>query len=127
MQRIILIFGLLIVALGWAGWSLKAASSGAALGHPPQTAPAATIAAVRRNPQAFAGKTICLTGRMTERCPTAGCWFDLDDGTGSLRVDAGAGGFSVSGLPMGARLKAFGRVEAEPGEDPQLVAVGVRS
>lgn len=127
MQRLILIFCLLIAALGWAGWSLRAASSRRELGHPPHAAVSATIAAVRRNPKAFAGKTICLTGHMTERCPTAGCWFYLNDGTGSLRVDAGAGGFSVSALPLGARLTVFGRVVSERGEDPELAAVGARS
>src|SRR5712691_6723691 len=127
MQRLIIIACLLLAALGWAGWSLHAASSSRELGHPPRAAVTTTIAAVRRNPGAFAGKMICLTGRMTERCPTAGCWFYLNDGTGDLRVDAQQGGFSVLGLPMGARLAVFGRIAREPGEDPQLEAVGARS
>jgi hypothetical protein len=127
MQRIIIIACLLLTALGWAGWSLRAGSSSRELGHPPRAAVSATIAAVRRNPRAFAGKTICLTGRMTERCPTAGCWFYLNDGTGDLRVDAREGGFSVLGLPLGARVMVFGRIVHEPGEDPQLAAVGLRS
>jgi hypothetical protein len=126
MQRVIIIASLLLAALGWAGWSLRAASPSRELGHPPRTAAAATIGAVRHNPRAYAGKTICLTGRMTERCPTAGCWFYLNDGTGDLRVDAQEGGFSVLGLPMGARLAVFGHIVQEPGEDPQLAAVGVR-
>ena len=127
MQRAFLIAFLLIAAFGWAGWSLHAASASRELGHPPRTAVTTTIAAVHQNPHAFAGKTIGLTGRMTERCPTAGCWFYLSDGTGDLRVDAQEGGFSVLGLPMGARLTVFGRVVREPGEDPQLEAVGARS
>jgi hypothetical protein len=127
MQRAVVIFCLLLAALGWAGWSLRAASSGRALGHPPRAALAAHIAGILRNPQPFMGKTLSLTGRMTERCPTAGCWFYLNDGTGSLRVDAGAGSFSVLGLPMGARLTVFGRLIHESGEEPQLAAVGARS
>src|SRR2546428_3718293 len=127
MQRVIIIACLLLAALGWVGWSLRAASSSRALGHPPRTAIPTTVAAVRRNPHAFAGKTISLTGRMTECCPTAGCWFYLNDGTGDLRVDAREGGFSVLGLPVGSRLRVFGTITHEPGEDPQLAAVGARS
>src|SRR5260370_39861196 len=67
---------------------------------------------------------LSLTGHMTERCPTAGCWFYLNDGTGDLRVDAQEGGFSVLGLPLGARLTVFGHIVQEPSEDPQLAAAG---
>src|SRR5207302_4418766 len=113
--------------VGWATWLLRAASSSRELGHPPLHAPRTMIAAVRRNPVGFAGKTVKLMGRMTERCPSAGCWFYLNDGTGDIRVDAGAGNFSVSGLPIGARMTVYGKVIREPGEDPQLAGVGVRS
>jgi hypothetical protein len=126
MRRVVVIACLLLLAAGWATWSLRAASSSRELGHPPLTAPRTTIAAVRRNPVAFVGKTVKLMGRMTERCPSAGCWFYLNDGTGDIRVDAGAGGFSVLGLPMGARIIVFGTLIQEPGEDPQLAAVGAR-
>jgi hypothetical protein len=126
MQRVITIACLLFLAVGWAAWSLRAAASGRVLGYPPAAAPAVTIAAVRRQPGAYGGKTLALTGRMTDRCPSAGCWFYLNDGTGELRVDAGAGRFSVLGVPIGARMTVFGQVICEPGEGPQFVAAGVR-
>jgi hypothetical protein len=126
MRRVVLIICLLLLAAGWTTWSLRAASSSRVLGHPPLTAPRISIAALRQNPGAFAGKTVRLLGRITERCPSAGCWFYLNDGTGDIRVDAGAGGFSVLGLPIGARLIVFGTVVQEPGEEPQLAAVGAR-
>jgi hypothetical protein len=127
MRRVLIIVCLLMLAACWTAWSLHAASTSRELGHPPQTAIAATVAAIRRNPSVFAGKNLSLTGRMTERCPTAGCWFYINDGTGDLRVDLGDGNFSVSGLRVGARLTVFGTVLQEPGEDPQLAGVGVRS
>ena len=127
MRRVLIIACLLMVAACWAAWSLRAASESRELGHPPRTAVAATIEAVRRDPGAFVGKMISLTGRMTERCPTAGCWFYLNDGTGDLRVDAQPGNFSVSGLPIGARITVYGTLLQEPGEDVQLAGVGVRS
>jgi hypothetical protein len=127
MRRVLIIVCLLMLAACWTAWSLRAASSSRELGHPPRTATPATIAAIRRDPTAFAGQMLALTGQMTERCPTAGCWFYLNDGTGDLRVDLGAGNFSVSGLPVGARLTVYGKVIQEPGEDLQLAGVGVRS
>jgi hypothetical protein len=127
MRRVLTIACLLMLAAAWASWSIHAASSCHELGQLPRTSVPATVAAVRRDPAAFAGKMLSLTGRMTERCPTAGCWFYLNDGTGDLRVDAGAGNFSVSGLPIGARVTVYGKVIQEPGEDPQLAGVGVRS
>ncbi len=126
MQRAIVIACLLMLAACWATWSLRAASAGRVLGHPPATAPSTTIAALQRDPGLLAGKLVALTGRMTDRCPSAGCWFYLNDGTGDLRVDAGAGRFSVLGLPIGARITVFGKLTLEPGEAPQLAAVGAR-
>lgn len=126
MRRALLIACILLMAAGWATWSLRAASSSRVLGQPPRAASPTTIAAVRQNPGAFSGKTVSLTGRMTQCCPSAGCWFYLNDGTGELRVDARAGAFSVLGVPIGARLTVFGTVTQEPGEDLQLAAVGAR-
>jgi hypothetical protein len=127
MPRVIIIACLLMVIVCWATWTLRAASSGRELGRPPRGAVIATIDALRRSPGTFAGKTIAVSGQLTQRCPTAGCWFYLNDGTGDLRVDARPGSFSVLGLPIGARLTVYGRLVREPGEDLQFAAVGARS
>ena len=127
MQRVIIIACFLLLLVCWASWTLKAASSGHQLGRPASGAVSATIDGLRRRPGAFTGKTVAVTGQMTKRCPTAGCWFYLSDGTGDLRVDARPGSFSVLSVPIGARLTVFGRLVREPGEDLQLAAVGARS
>lgn len=127
MSRVIIIACLLMVIVCWASWTLRAASSGHELGSPPRQAVATTIAALRGNPGAFSGKMVAVTGQMTQRCPTAGCWFYLNDGTGDLRADARAGNFSVLSLPTGARLTVYGRLVREAGEDLQIAAVGARS
>jgi hypothetical protein len=127
MQRVVVLTCLMIVAVCWATWTLRAASSNHILGRPAAAAVATTIGAIRRNSGAFVGKTVAITGRMTSRCPSAGCWFYVDDGTGDLRVDAKEGGFSVLGVPLGTRLTVSGTVVCEPGEDPQLFASGARS
>ena len=126
MQRVIVLICLLLAAVGWATWTLRAASGERILGQPPVTAAETTIAAVRQQPDSFAGQTVAITGRITQCCPSAGCWFYLNDGTGNLRVDARPGGFSVLGLPTGAQVTAYGVLTQEPGEDLQLSAVGAR-
>src|SRR6478672_3326638 len=102
MQRAVVLICLLVFAVGWATWTMRAASSLHDLGRIPRGAARATIARIRRDPHAVSGKMVAVTGRMTDRCPTAGCWFYLNDGTGDLRVDAREGGFSVLGVPVGA-------------------------
>jgi hypothetical protein len=126
MQRVILLLCLLLLAVCWSTWSLRAASLGRDLGRPPRVAVRTSISELRRRPAAFAGQTVAVTGQITDRCPTAGCWFYLNDGTSSLRVDARAGAFSVLGLPIGARLTVFGTLVQEPDEEQQLSAVGAR-
>ena len=41
-------------------------------------------------------------------------------------MDAREGGFSVLGLPIGARLTVFGTVVQEPGEDLEIATLLVR-
>jgi hypothetical protein len=126
MQRVILLLCLLLLAVCWSTWNLRAASVGRDLGRPPQAAVRVRIGELLRRPAAFAGQTVAVTGQITDRCPTAGCWFYLNDGIASLRVDAREGGFSVLGLPVGARLTVFGTLVHEPDEELQLSAVGAR-
>lgn len=127
MQRVIVIISLLMLVVCWATWTLQAASSGHELGRPARGAISATIAELRRTPGAFRDKAVAVTGQVTKRCPTAGCWFYLNDGTGDLRIDARPGSFSVLSVPIGARLTVFGRLVQEPAEDLQIAAVGARS
>lgn len=127
MQRVIIIACLLMVAVCWANWTLRAASTTHELGRPPSGAVIATVAELRQNPTAFSGKMVAVTGQLTQKCPTAGCWFYLNDGTGDLRVDARPGSFSVSSLPVGARVTVYGKLVRESGADLQIAAVGVRS
>lgn len=66
---------------------------------------------------------ITLNGTMTDKCPTAACWFHLKDTTGVVKVDVKAAGFTVTDIPNGAALQVSGRYNKETGE---VEASGVR-
>ena len=81
-----------------------------------------TVLAVR------AGDTppvVTLTGTMTEKCPVAGCWFRLTDGTGTIKVDTQAAGFVVADVPLETRMTVAGKI-VESGDEIIIEASGVR-
>jgi len=43
---------------------------------------------------------VVLHGRMTQKCPVAGCWFMLHDETGTIKVDTKNAGFVVVDIPL---------------------------
>jgi uncharacterized protein YdeI (BOF family) len=66
---------------------------------------------------------ISLSGTMTDKCPTAACWFHLKDATGVIKVDVKAAGFTVTDIPNGAVLQVSGRYNKETNE---VEATGIR-
>lgn len=68
---------------------------------------------------------VILSGVMIEKCPTAGCWFRLWDGTGVIKVDTKAAGFVVVNVPLETKVIVAGKVSAD-GDDVQIEATGVR-
>ena len=91
------------------------------LGTPPEAAANTTVKQVA---QVTSGKSVTLSGEMTEKCPVAGCWFMLKDKTGIVRVDTKASGFVVSDVPLHSTLTVTGTVIA--GTQPGVAATGVR-
>ena len=101
--------------------------SGCATGHPVVlgNAPAGspeTVAGLRREP---AGEVRMVSGVMVEKCPVAGCWFDLRDSTGTLRVSTKDAGFAVLDVPLGARVRVAGRIR-QSGSEASLDATGLQ-
>jgi len=68
---------------------------------------------------------VVLRGVMVEKCPTAGCWFRLSDGTGTLKVDTKNAGFVVVDVPLQSTVLVAGKVVAD-GNEVLLEATGVR-
>ena len=93
-------------------------SGGRLLGVEPAAAPALTIAMLKTTTAPFT-----LSGTMTDKCPTAACWFHLKDTTGAVKVDVKAAGFTVTDIPNGAPVRVFGSYNKETGE---VEATGLR-
>ena len=91
------------------------------LGSPPSGDPA-PVSAART---ARDGSPLVLAGEMVEKCPAAGCWFDMRDGSGTIRVDTKNAGFVVLDVPLHARVTVAGRIKTSGGE-PTLEAAGIR-
>ena len=68
---------------------------------------------------------IVVQGTMTEKCPVAGCWFTLQDQTGSIQVDTKGAGFVVVEVPLKTSLVVAGRVTTN-GAARILDATGLR-
>ncbi len=96
-------------------------SEGTILGKTPEGKPV-SILSVR------AGTTppkVVLDGMLVEKCPTAGCWFRLRDGSGVIKVDTKSAAFVVVNVPLQTRVTVAGTVIPD-GNDVQIEATGIR-
>ena len=84
--------------------------------------PGMTVAGIQK---ANVDSRIVLHGTMTDKCPVAGCWFILQDGTGSIKVDTKSAGFVVVDLPLQTALSVAGRVTTN-GAVRVVDATGIR-
>lgn len=114
----------LILVCGLAGWVLLTGCGqpkGKVKGSPPKNDPR-TILSVR------AGDTpqiVTIEGTLVEKCPIAGCWFRLQDGTGLIKVDTKAAGFVITEIPLQTKLTVGGKV-AQEGDETILEGTGIR-
>jgi len=92
----------------------------AVLGTAPNKAPV-SIETVRALKTAA---TVAVHGTMVEKCPVAGCWFNLRDSTGMVRVDTKAAGFVVLELPVGTKMTVQGKLSGD-GDSRQIDATGL--
>lgn len=91
------------------------------LGTAPST-PATTLAAARST---TGGAAVTVAGVMVEKCPEAGCWFFLEDGTGRVKVDTKTAGFVVVEVPLRRRMEVVGQWVTN-GQEVILAASGLR-
>jgi len=114
-------YSLLIVVLSLVVLTGCSRPKGKVLGKAPGGEPR-TILAVH------AGDTpplVTLAGTMTEKCPVAGCWFRLTDGTGTIKVDTQAAGFVVADVPLETKMTVAGKI-TQSGDETIIEATGVR-
>jgi uncharacterized protein YdeI (BOF family) len=72
-----------------------------------------------------AGTTLMVRGAITQKCPVAGCWFELKDKTGVLRVDTKVAGFTVGDIALRTPIEVQGKV-VKLGSTKQLQASSIR-
>jgi uncharacterized protein YdeI (BOF family) len=68
---------------------------------------------------------VVVHGTMIEKCPEAGCWFVLRDGSGAIKVDTKDAGFVMVDVPLQVSLTVAGRVTTN-GTERILAATGLR-
>lgn len=75
--------------------------------------------------QAISESRVVIQGTMTKKCPVAGCWFMLQDSTGTIKVDTKNAGFVVVDVPLNSSVTVAGRVGTN-GQERFIDATGVR-
>jgi len=72
------------------------------------------IADVIKNTKTLMGESIIIEGKIVSECG-AGCWFTLNDGTGTIYIDLAPSNLTIP-QKRGAKAKVFGNVTSEKGE-----------
>lgn len=91
-------------------------------GGPAAQAPAVKIADIIRDPAAWNGTAVAVQGKIAGECGS-GCWFLMDDGTGTLYVDLAPNNFAIPQI-SGTTVVVDGTITVTNG-DPTLIATKV--
>jgi uncharacterized protein YdeI (BOF family) len=80
------------------------------------------IGDILENPGAYNGTKIAISGEVVNQCGS-GCWFFLDDGSGTIYIDLLPNNFAIP--PMrGSKVTVVGTVLVE-GEDVSILGTSV--
>jgi uncharacterized protein YdeI (BOF family) len=91
-------------------------------GSPTGQTPAVKVADILKNPAAYNGTAVVIQGKITNECGS-GCWFMMDDGTGTLYIDLAPNNFAIPQI-QGTTVVVQGTISVTKG-DPTLVATKV--
>jgi hypothetical protein len=69
-----------------------------------------TVKEIMNGSTSFIGKAVEVEGNITQECPGRGCWFIIDDGTGSMLVDLKPNNFTMPMDLAGNMAKVYGNV-----------------
>ena len=72
------------------------------------------IADVLKDSKTLIGKSVIIEGKIVNECG-AGCWFTLNDGTGTIYVDLAPSNLTIP-QKRGAKARVYGTVTSEKGE-----------
>jgi uncharacterized protein YdeI (BOF family) len=127
MKKLVVAIVIVLVIAG-AGYAILGRSGGQkTLGQAiPDGMKAVTVAQALEHARIHPGMQVLLTGTMDEKCPTAGCWFYLSDGTGRIRVDTQFAGFTVLEQKTGSKVTVYGKLTQPEEGEPEISALGAR-
>ena len=121
-KGIFLLCAIILVAI--AGVFFYNQSSALHFGPPFVQASKIEIAKALSSPGEVADKVIQVEGKITRQCPSAGCWFFIEDASGkSLRVELGH-----MGMKFPQRVGKVARVQGKllkEGENQELIGNSV--
>mgnify|MGYP000867891865 CR=1 FL=1 len=72
------------------------------------------IGDILNNPESYHGTTVLVSGKVVNECGS-GCWFFLDDGTGTIYIDLLPNNFAIPPM-VGSKVTVEGMVRAESGD-----------
>jgi len=80
------------------------------------------IGDILENPGAYNGTTLLISGKVVNQCGS-GCWFFLDDGSGSIYVDLLPNNFAIPPM-VGSKVTVKGTILVD-GKDVTMVGTTV--
>ena len=73
-----------------------------------------SVAKILADPDAYVGKKVRIEGKVTDVCPMAGCWMEMDEGGKTIKVRVDDGVIVFPTTAKGQPAVAEGVVEAIP-------------
>lgn len=113
---------LLLAALALASGATVAATEPQNYGAGVQTAEATSVAKILADPDAYVGKKVRIEGKVTDVCPMAGCWMEVDDAGKTIKVKVDDGVIVFPATSKGKLAAAEGVLESIPMERDRYVA-----
>lgn len=102
-----------MIFLGCAVWFYQNIKPAAHFGPPFGAAPQIAIKDLYAAPEMNASSSIKVEGRITRQCPSAGCWFYLDDGSDKqIKIELGHTGLKFPQW-VGKKARVEGKLYKE--------------
>ncbi|MBM3155378.1 MAG: hypothetical protein FJ008_08630 [Chloroflexi bacterium] len=68
------------------------------------------------NPNAYKGQLVALKGKVVTLCGGNGCWFTLNDGSGTIYVDLAPSNLTLAKQKLGATITVYGELTQAKGD-----------
>jgi uncharacterized protein YdeI (BOF family) len=68
------------------------------------------------NPATYKGQQVALKGKVVTLCQGNGCWFTLNDGSGTIYVDLAPSNLTLAKQKLGATITVYGELTQAKGD-----------